>query len=290
MVIAETKTELLKPPLKWAGGKRWLVPTLEKHWQLFLKQHKTARQKEKARLVEPFCGGLSIALGLNPERALLNDVNPHVIAFYQNLQQGLILNPDKTLLLNDSETYYRNREKFNSLITPHPNPPPQGGREQVQTLTQEASALFYYLNRTGYNGLCRFNQKGLFNVPFGRYKTINYQLDFTSYQEVLMPWQFTCRDFEQLQTTEHDFIYVDPPYDVPFVSYAQNGFNWEDQVRLVKWLTEQPGKIIVSNQATDRIINLYKDHGFKVDVIDAPRRIACNGNREKAKEILARLY
>lgn len=276
MVIAETKTELLKPPLKWAGGKRWLVPKLEQHWQLFLNQDKA--NKQKIRLVEPFCGGLSIALGLNPEHALLNDVNPHVIAFYQNIQQGLILNSDKTLLLNDSETYYQNRTQFNKLITEH------------QFTTKEASALFYYLNRTGYNGLCRFNQKGLFNVPFGRYKTINYQLDFTNYQDVLKPWQFTWGDFEQLQTTEHDFLYVDPPYDVPFVSYAQNGFNWEDQVRLVKWLTKQPGKIIVSNQATERMITLYQDHGFDIQIIEAPRRIACNGDREKAKEIFARLY
>ncbi|CAG0971204.1 partial Modification methylase DpnIIA, partial [Anaerolineae bacterium] len=73
----------LKPPLKWAGGKRWLVPRLQLLWEVHLKQY------PEARLVEPFCGGLAVTLGLQPERALLNDINPHLINFYRWLQKGL---------------------------------------------------------------------------------------------------------------------------------------------------------------------------------------------------------
>jgi site-specific DNA-adenine methylase len=69
----------LTPPLKWAGGKRWLVPHIEPFW----------REHEKRRYVEPFCGGLAVALGLKPERAVLNDLNPHLINFYEQLRRGL---------------------------------------------------------------------------------------------------------------------------------------------------------------------------------------------------------
>ena len=145
--------QTLTPPLKWAGGKRWLVPHLTKIWQ----------DHSHARLVEPFCGGLAVTLGLSPKNALLNDINPHLHNFYQQLKAGLkiVIATEK-----DSDHYYQHRERFNKLISDgKPN-------------NSEAAQLFYYLNRTGFNGLCRFNKSGLFNVPFGRYKTINYKKDF----------------------------------------------------------------------------------------------------------------
>src|SRR5579863_4409556 len=77
--IADTAEPRLRPPLKWAGGKRWQVPHLRALWQAH-----SAR-----RLVEPFCGGLAITLGLMPQRALLNDINPHVLSFYRWLRRGL---------------------------------------------------------------------------------------------------------------------------------------------------------------------------------------------------------
>ena len=144
----------LKPPLKWAGGKRWQLPHLRPLWQPY-----TTR-----RLVEPFCGGLAVTLGLQPRRALLNDVNTHVIHFYQWLNRGLVTSLP---MRNDERVYYAYRDRFNRLLA-------NDAGESA-----EAAALFYYLNRTGYNGLCRFNQKGEFNVPFGRYKQIRYSADFT---------------------------------------------------------------------------------------------------------------
>ncbi len=252
----------LRPPLKWAGGKRWLIPKLEKIWKKY----------SDYRLVEPFCGGLSVALGLQAEKALLNDVNFAVINFYQQIQQGLKLDIS---LENDEVAYYQHRTEFNQLNQ-------QVGSEKI------VAQLFYYLNRTGYNGLCRFNKSGAYNVPFGRYKKINYQTDFTSYQSALAGWEFSNKDFEQLAVNENDFIYADPPYDVPFRQYAQQGFDWEDQVRLAEWLTEHKGPVVISNQATERIIKLYKELGFKLKYLDAPRRISCKANGRKAvKEVIA---
>jgi DNA adenine methylase len=256
------KTKPLKPPLKWAGGKRWLLPHLTPLW---------APYRDK-RLVEPLCGGLAVTLGLLPERALLNDVNPHLINFFRWLQKGFKIS---LKMENDKTLYYEHRELFNALI--------KAGKEN----TKKAAELFYYLNRTGYNGLCRFNQSGEFNVPFGSYKTINYLRDYQPYKEVFAAWTFSCREFDRIKLGADDFIYADPPYDVEFTSYSKDGFTWADQVRLVKWLAKHPGPVVLSNQATERIVELYTDYGFNIAYYDAPRRISCNGDRSPAKEVLA---
>ena len=252
----------LRPPLKWAGGKRWLVPHLIPLWKPY----------SRYRLVEPLCGGLAVTLGLRPGKALLNDVNPHLINFFRWVQKGLQL---EITMENDESLYYQHRERFNRLI--------EDGKEN----SKQAAELFYYLNRTGYNGLCRFNRKGRFNVPFGRYKKINYLYDYRPYREVFKKWEFACTDFAEPLLKEDDFIYADPPYDVEFTNYSKNGFDWKEQVRLVKWLAEHTGPVVLSNQATERIIELYRDHGFELKYFDAPRMISCTGDRKRAKEVLA---
>ena len=254
----------VRPPLKWAGGKRWLIPHLVELW----KAH------QDRRLVEPFCGGLAVALSLRPERALLNDINPHAVNFYSWLKRGFIA--DDLLEFTNCETlFYEHRRRFNQIIT--------NGRAE----SAEAAALFYYLNRTCYNGLCRFNSSGQFNVPFGRYKRINYTRDFLSYRCVLGDWQFSTGDFAQLPVEPGDFLYADPPYDVEFRSYSKERFDWEDQVRLGTWLSKHRGPVVASNQATDRILQLYQKLGFNLRVIEAPRMINCTGNRSPAKEVFA---
>lgn len=252
----------LTPPLKWAGGKRWLVPSLRQLWEPH--QHQ--------RLVEPFCGGLAVALGLQPQQALLNDINPHTINFYHQLQSGLHI---RVKMANDKQTYYRQRERFNHLI------------QRQRSSTATAAGLFYYLNRTGFNGLCRFNRSGEFNVPFGHHKTINYRRDFQPYQALLKPWEFQCSSFETLALRDDDFIYADPPYDVPFRQYSQHGFHWDEQVTLAHWLAQHPGPVVLSNQATDRIIQLYQSLGFQLLYLHAPRMISRTGDRTPAREVLA---
>src|SRR5262245_10546306 len=98
--------EIPKPPLKWAGGKRWLVPSLKDLWGPF----------SNRRYLEPFCGGLAAALGLTPTAAVLNDINPHLINFYQQLKRGL---PVQIEMRNDEQLYYQHREHFNQLIRNH---------------------------------------------------------------------------------------------------------------------------------------------------------------------------
>ena len=266
----EAQTELFsatrllpkRPLLKWAGGKRWQVPHLLPLW---------ASHQER-RLVEPFCGGLAVTLGFMPRRALLNDINPHVINFYRWLKRGLSVSVP---MENKKAAYYSHRVRFNELLK-------KNGAE-----TSDAAQLFYYLNRTGYNGLCRFNQSGGFNVPFGRYAKIGYAQDFSEYRQAFSDWTFSHTDFEQLQLETGDFVYADPPYDVEFTHYSKEGFDWDDQVRAAEWLARHDGPVVLSNQATKRIVKLYKRLGFTLRFLNAPRLISCTGDRTPAREVLA---
>lgn len=260
--FATIENSNLTPPLKWAGGKRWLVPHLEPFWASDVGR----------RLVEPFCGGLAVALGLRPERALLNDANIHAVNFYRWLQRGLTI---ELPMSNDEELFYAHRVKFNELIT--------SGQEE----SAEAAALFYFLNRTCYNGLCRFNRSGQFNTPFGKYTKINYRRDFGEYRRTLSAWEFRAGDFEEVHLDAGDFVYADPPYDVEFTQYSQGGFAWADQVRLAEWLANHRGPVVLSNQATERVVELYGGLGFALRFLDAPRMINSTGDRSRAREVLA---
>lgn len=253
---------VLTPPLKWAGGKRWLVPALRTLWQ----------PHAHRRLVEPFVGGLAVVLGLRPVAALLNDRNQHVINFYRWLQRGLLIDLE---MANDKTLYYQHRARFNALIRAN------------QADSTEAAALFYYLNRTGFNGLCRFNNRGEFNVPFGRHAAIQYRSDFTAYKSLLKPCELAAVDFDAIPLRPDDFVYADPPYDVEFTAYTPGGFSWAEQERLAHWLAAHPGPVVASNQATPRVLALYRSLGFELRVMDAPRSIACNGDRTPAREMLA---
>ena len=224
------------------------------------------------RLVEPFCGGLGVALGLGPTRALLNDINPHLIHFYRWIQRGLQI---ERPMRNHKLAFYRDRTRFNQLL--------DDGQED----SAEAAGLFYYLNRTGYNGLCRFNKRGRFNVPFGQHAHITYRQEFAAYRDAFGGWEFTQGDITQVPLAPDDFVYADPPYDVPFTQYCKDGFDWAAQVRTAEYLATHPGPVILTNQATDRIVELYERLGFQLAFLRAPRMISCTGERQRVREVLA---
>lgn len=260
--IPQNGLPTLNPPLKWAGGKRWQLAYLRRYWEA----------EKQRRLVEPFCGGLAVVLGLQPSRALLNDVNPHLINFYSWLKRGLQISIE---MRYDAAEFYQHRARFNELLRNH------------KSGTREAASLFYYLNRTAYNGLCRFNRSGEFNVPFGRYSRVNYRRDFRAYKSLLANWDFSNRGFDEIEIRSDDFIYADPPYDVEFTQYSKDGFGWDEQERAAEWLARHPGPVVLSNQATPRIMRLYRKLGYKLIKLNAPRRISCTGDRSDAKEVLA---
>jgi DNA adenine methylase len=258
------KTKPLTPFLKWAGGKAWLAPKLAEMYDPFRNTHVW---------VEPFCGALGATLGVMPERAILSDVNPHLINLYRHIDQGI----------SNSNHWQNTKEEFEDIKH----------RFNLYQFTDEFNAqAFYYLNRTCFNGLCRFNRKGGFNVGFGKYKNPKLNHDFSLYQEAFKSWDFfdscygdTLAAIKELIFDNH-FIYADPPYDDGFTSYS-GSFTWDDQVQLASTLAALNCPVVASNKATDRIVDLYQGLGFELQFINVRRRIACNGDRTSAKEILA---
>lgn len=262
--------DIIEPLLKWAGGKRWLVKIIKNIIPEVI-------SFENYTFVELFAGGAAFSFKNELKDVVLNDINPHLINFYFHLSKGRSIFDANIEFLNDKDIYYKNRERFNDLI------------KKSEHNTLEAAALFYYLNKTGYNGLIRFNKSGLFNVPFGRYKRINYFFDVSKYYNLIKKWRFFNLDFSKVPISSNSLVYADPPYDVEFTQYSSNTFDWKEQVRLAEYLTTLKVPVILSNQATERIIKLYSKLGYKLFFEDTTRYISCKGKREKAKEVIALL-
>lgn len=239
----------LTSPLKWAGSKRWLVPQLTPYWHWYCNQY-----GNQTRLVEPFAGACNVAFGLESKRALLSDSNPHLIAFHQFCQRGGQI---PLRFVYNREYYCRLRNTFNNLATSNPQ-------------SEMIAWLFYYFNRCGYNGLCRYNQQGGFNTPFGRYKKVEFEYDFSAYAPVMRGWELVSGDFSEIELQESDLLYIDPPYDgCKFTQYDGNKFT--RQVELVEWAAEHRGPVIASNNPTEAILKLYQSKGFSIAIIPGRR-------------------
>jgi len=257
-----------QPFLKWLGGKRELVNSQIR--PLY------AKAAPIGRLVEPFCGSAAVALGLGAEHALLADANPYLINLYQAIKAGTFqLAP----YANTEDDYYAARDRFNDLI--------RAGVNTVETAS-EAAAIFYYLNRHCFNGLIRFNNKGIFNAAYGKYKKAWYE-DPSPYQGAFAGWTFASASYEQTlsQVRSSDFVYLDPPYDATFTKYSKGGFDWDDQLTLAEIAASLNCPVVISNNGTSRIRKLYKRLGFTLKTVQVRRSISCDGNRDDATEILA---
>lgn len=251
----------MQPFIKWAGGKRWLVNDLEP----------IVKQTGATRLVEPFCGALGVSLGLEFERVLANDMNPALIGLYRGIKRGEQMSLHMT---PNAKRFDRYRRKFNKLYREDP-------------YSWETAQLFYYLLKCCFNGLCRFNKSGEFNVSLGSYTKVDYGLNTESYRKMFRRWVFKSGDFTKLKIDASDFILIDPPYDDGFVSYTEHGFDWVDQERTAVWAASHGVPVVCTNAATERILRLYTDLGFDVRYIEAPRRISSDGDRNAAQEMIA---
>ena len=267
-----TKPKTLIPFLKWAGGKTWVAPKLAEMFEPYKHTH---------TWVEPFCGGLGATLGVMPEKAILSDVNPHLINLYRQIADGLDhfgWTDSKELFEYVKKTFNRNNSVRNEELS------------EISELWQ--AYAFYYLNRTCYNGLCRFNLKGEFNTSYGKFKKPILNHDFSVYKEVFKNWDFFNLGYGDslsiIKDREFDkhFVYADPPYDAGFTGYS-GFFSWNDQVNLAEMLASLNCPVVASNKETERTVDLYKGLGFTVQIIEAPRRISCNGDRTAVREILA---
>jgi len=267
--------------VKWVGGKRQLLNEITKYVP-----------KNMTTYYEPFLGGGAVLFELQPKKAIVNDINSELINLYNVIKDNVDdLIEDLKRHENNEEYFYkirgldRDKTKYNSL-----------------TPIKKASRIIY-LNKTCYNGLFRVNKAGEFNTPFGNYKNPNIVNEITlrAVSNYLNKANITflCKDFEEALkgVRKGAFVYLDPPYDpvsdtASFTGYDKGGFNRDEQIRLKKTcdrLNEKGVKFLLSNSATEFIIELYKD--YKIEIIQAKRAINSNPDkRGEIDEVLVRNY
>ncbi len=233
----------IKPFLKWAGGKRWLLGREEFRVPSFT-----------GRYVEPFLGGGAVFFHLRPASASLSDTNCRLIETYltiKNNWQEVYLGLARRQELHCRDFYYQERST-------------------TYDCQNDRAAQFIYLNRTCWNGLYRENLNGHFNVPIGTKTQVIFADDsFDEVSSCLSSADIRCRDFEETinEASSGDFIFVDPPYTTAhnfngFVKYNQTIFSWEDQIRLshaVKRAADRGCKVAVTNAAHSSVKSLYQD-------------------------------
>ncbi len=235
----------MKPFIKWAGGKRWLLDS--DHFEL---------PDFEGRYIEPFLGGGAVFFHLKPDQAILSDVNPKLINTYRAVRDSwrLVRSELKRMhSLHSKQNYYEERNR--NRRTPH---------------TQ--AAQFLYLNRTCWNGLYRENMAGKFNVPIGtKTQVILPDDDFEGASAILKNAALHARDFEDTlaEAKQGDLVFLDPPYTTThntngFVKYNQTIFSWDDQLRLKKSAqaaVARGAKVILTNADHETIHDLYFDMG-----------------------------
>lgn len=266
----------MRSPLKWAGGKKRVIDNILDILPMNGKQ----------RLIEPFVGGGSVFLNTDFEEYLLIDMNSDLIALFNTIKsQSISFIKDASIFFkghyNQAETYYTLRKKFNESNDAY-----------------ERSLLFLYLNRHGYNGLCRYNKSGGYNVPFGRYKHPYFpKVELQYFAKKAQRATFQQGDFAKAfqKIKENDVIYCDPPYSpinrtANFTAYAGNCFTDDDQQRLVNCALEAKAQgipTVISNHHLKFTHQLYQE-ADKRKLFQVQRSISQQGKgRVKVKEVLA---
>ena len=263
----------IKPFLKWAGNKYRCL------------HHILSSFPPGKRLIEPFSGSAAIFMNTDYQQNLLAEENNDLVVLFQILQKEgesfidycrIFFNPHNNCELQ----YYDLREQFNHCVEP-----------------RQRAALFLYLNRHGYNGLCRYNQKGIYNVPFGRYKNPYFpQKEMYYFSQKSSRATFIKSDFRQTfsEAQTGDIIYCDPPYaplnqSTNFSAYTGNKFGTKEQIiltELAKNAANRGATVLISNHDTDFTRHQYGQS--QIISFRVRRSISCQPeNRAVVEEILA---
>lgn len=281
-----------RPLVKWAGGKRGIIPQLQDLMP------SDVRPGFQGRLVEPFVGGAAMFFYLKPREALLADLNPDLVNLYVQLRDrfeklvGAL--DDLNRLDYSAESYYAVRDKYRSESY-------EEARHSPEKLVERA-AQFVFLNKWGWNGLYRVNKRGEFNVPFGRNssgtKPVLYELrNLRSASDLLQRADLRIASFEETlaEVRENDFVYLDPPYHPlsttsAFTSYTKLDFSLDDQRRLRDAIlethvrTKGRARIMLSNSVAPDLVELYEHQaGLCLHTVVAFRGISAKASSRGAQ-------
>jgi DNA adenine methylase len=269
-----SQNEIIKPFLRWAGGKTWLT----KHIDDFLPDNIN-------NYFEPFLGGGAIFFYLKSKnlikgKSYLSDKNRELINTYNILKSK----PKELIELlkkqKNTEIEYYKLRKYQS-------------DDKI-----ERAARFLFLNKTSFNGIYRVNQQGIYNVPYG-YRKLNDMYDYENLMQIsncLTNCYFSVKDFKKItrKINLDDFVFIDPPYTVAhenngFIQYNQSLFSWENQIELAKLLVEIESKnanFIMTNASHKSIKKLYKDKGIRYTLNRASNIGGIGANRTNYKELI----
>lgn len=273
-----------KPVIKWAGGKRQLIPQITEMMPV-----------EFNRYYEPFFGGGALFCELAPTSATINDFNKQLVGMYKQIKtdpNGVCAalfdlqnqyNEKKTMEEKDA-LYYEFRQSFNDYL-----------KNDDDIKYSLPAALLIFLNKAGFNGLYRVNASGMYNVPPAHRKKVNtYDRDnIIALSKLLKKAKIMCGDFEKACKDAKcgDFVFFDSPYYDTFDTYQAGGFSEADHIRLFdlfKRLSDNGVYCMMTNNDCDFIKNLYKD--FNIKVVDVKRMINCDGKNRTGREIIVTSY
>lgn len=227
----------LKPLIKWSGGKTDEIKLFNKYFPPDFNLY-----------IEPFVGGGAVYFYLNPNNAVINDIHTDLIDFYNSIKNGHITsiynfmenNP------NNEEIYYKIRDEM-----------------KINNYLDNANR-FYYQRKTCFRGMLRYNKNGKFNIPFGKYKTINYSdLQNKNYETLLKNTEILNTNFEVIfekYNHENNFMFLDPPYDSEFTDYGYCKFGKQEHIKLAELFKNTKNKCLMIIGKTDFIIDLYQDY------------------------------
>jgi len=273
---------LIKPFLKWAGGKRQLLAEIKKHLPDNINNY---------TYFEPFLGAGAVFLYLQPKKAVINDSNEQLILTYNVIKDNI----DELITLLKKYQKKNNEDSFYKIRNIDREP-----EKFIKLSNIEKAARLIFLNKTCFNGLYRVNSQGLFNVPYGKYKNpsiceeivLRQISDYFNSSSISI---LNC-DFEDAveKADKKSFVYFDPPYHSPnktnFTGYQADGFNEDEQKRLrdlIIRLTNRGVKCLLSNSDTDYIQELYKNKLFKIISVQAKRAInSDSAGRGNVNEVL----
>lgn len=245
----QNKIKTLKPLCKWSGGKTDEIKIFKAYYP-----------KDYKRYIEPFAGGAAVYFDLNfSGQNVINDIHPELINFYKMISEG------HAKEIYDLVTSWGTTEVDYYIVRGgSKNKLKNGEIPFVPQNNIEKAAKFYYLRKTCFRGMIRYNANGEFNIPWGKYKTVNFDdlLD-DRYHDLLSRTEINEGNFENIfkkYNSPENFIFLDPPYDSEFNNYGFDDFNKESQKNLAKWFKETENKCMIVISETPFIRDLYEEY------------------------------
>ena len=253
----------MKPLVKYRGGKSKEIPYLIKHIPQY-----------SGRYIEPFFGGGALFFHIEPKKAIINDINSKLISFYLGVKDNFEIL--KTELSEIENIYKINRRKFEELKSKSPEMRVADENEalyyQIRNMFNDLTEkkysealLYFFINKTAYSGMIRYNSKGEFNVPYGRYANLNTSLVTKAHSSLLTNTEIYNLDYSEIFriAEKNDFMFLDPPYDCVFSDYGniehKDGFNERNQVELANMYKKLKCKALMVIGRTPLTEKLYGD-------------------------------